>query len=236
MWTRLCLLLLVSAAPVALGGEPECNPGPDPTLPQYIVGYGSLMAEQSKRRTAPNAGTSLPVRVRGFRRGWIVRGSGTGFSTTFLGVRDDPEGEIVAVIYRLFDEAAVARTDARERSYCRQRVPPERMLMLDGSRVPDGEAWIYVNGPDRVAPPSRRFPLVQSYIDIFLGGCLELEDRFELEGFARQCVRTTHGWSRYWVNDRLYPRRPFIHQPKAGRIDRLLKNELPRLFPKIKIE
>jgi len=38
------------------------------------------------------------------------------------------------------------------------------------------------------------------------------------------------------MNDRIYPRRPFIYQPKAGRIDQLLKEHLPQYFQHIRIE
>jgi hypothetical protein len=49
-------------------------------------------------------------------------------------------------------------------------------------------------------------------------------------------VRTTDGWSKHWVNDRIYPRRPYIHQPNAWEIDAHLKRLLPELFGGIRIE
>jgi hypothetical protein len=39
-----------------------------------------------------------------------------------------------------------------------------------------------------------------------------------------------------WVNDRVYPRRPFVVQPKAFQIDSLLSRELPQYFSRIRIE
>jgi hypothetical protein len=38
------------------------------------------------------------------------------------------------------------------------------------------------------------------------------------------------------VNDRLLPRRPYIHQPRAWEIDRHLKRLLPELVGGIRIE
>jgi len=73
-------------------------------------------------------------------------------------------------------------------------------------------------------------------VDIFLGGCLELEEKFELKEFAKQCVATSHGWSKHWVNDRIYPRRPFIHEPRAWKIDNLLHDTIPEYFEAITIE
>jgi hypothetical protein len=89
--------------------------------------------------------------------------------------------------------------------------------MLDGSSVPSGQIWIYVNKPASLAPPDAEHPITQSYVDIFITGCLELQPRVSDPGLdlVEQCVRTTSGWSKHWVNDRLQPRRPYIHQPRA---------------------
>ena len=111
-----------------------------------------------------------------------------------------------------------------------------RTLEKGSFELAGGQAWIYVNGPDSIAPPSPRYPIVQSYVDIFVSGCLEQEERFALGGFARQCLATTAGWSEHWINDRLYPRRPFIHQPRAHQIDVLLSQQLPDHFARIRIE
>jgi hypothetical protein len=49
-------------------------------------------------------------------------------------------------------------------------------------------------------------------------------------------VLTTQGWSTHWVNDRIYPRRPFMYQPSAGEIDQRLNTLLPEIVDAIKIE
>lgn len=41
-----------------------CHPKIDPLLPQYIIGYGSLINEQSKMKTDPTAQESFPVLIR----------------------------------------------------------------------------------------------------------------------------------------------------------------------------
>lgn len=224
---------VVSPAP-----EPEasCHPQPDFSRDQYIVGYGSLMNEASKRRTAPNAGLGFPVRVRGFERRWIARGGDIGFSATYLGVVPKPGGRLNAAMYRVEDDAEVLATDARERGYCRRLLRRDQIEWLGPGAPPGGEIWIYEIRPERRHPPSRRWPIVQSYVDIFLSGCLDLEARYQIEGFAAECVRTTRGWSVHWVNDRIHPRRAFLYQPLAGRIDRLLYQEVPEPFSAIRIE
>ena len=231
------LWLLAAVASSAFGAGGECGPAPDPTRLQYILGYGSLMQDASRERTSPHAGPAHPVELAGFRRGWFARGASVGFSTTYLGVLPDGQGRLNAVIYRV-DAAELAATDRRERSYCRTRVPPEDVKSLErgAHSAPDGQIWIYVNRPASVARPDEKYPIVQSYVDVFLSGCLEQQERYGLTGFAEQCIATTDGWSAHWVNDRIYPRRPFVFQPRAGQIDRLLSTQLPQYFARIRIE
>jgi hypothetical protein len=67
--------------------------------------------------------------------------------------------------------------------------------------------------------------MVQSYVDICINGCLELESLYRgVKGsFTQEFIRTTTGWNANWVNDRIYPRRPFIYAPNASAIDKALK-------------
>jgi len=214
----------------------NCNALPDPTKAQYIIGYGSLMQEESRKRTTPNAGIAYPVKINGYLRGWFTKGSGVGFSTTFLGIVQSKESTLNAAIY-LIDATEITTMDKREFSYCRLAVEPENYALLKQDiQMSPGQAWIYVNKPETIATANKHYPIVQSYVDIFFSGCLELEQRFELEDFARQCLVTTSNWSTQWINDRIYPRRPFIYQPKAGQIDRLLNEHLPQYFQQIRIE
>ena len=214
-----------------------CHPAVDATKSQYTVGYGSLMEDVSRRRTAPNTGEALPVMVTGFERAFNARGGEVGFSTTFLGVTMVPDAKMVATVYRVFNASDITATDAREEMYCRVRVEPDQIRMLDGSSVQTGQYWIYVNKPEAVKPATERFPIVQSYVDIFLTGCQQLGRRaIVFEGdLMRECIVTTKGWSQHWVNDRIFPRRPFFHQPNAGAIDLMLDKNVPE-FKFIKIE
>jgi hypothetical protein len=69
--------------------------------------------------------------------------------------------------------------------------------------LPDAEAkiWIYVNKPDRIAAPTPEIPIVQSYVDLFMVGCLDLQKKVVAAGvdFPALCVTTTDGWSEHWA-------------------------------------
>lgn len=224
--------------PVSVWANQACYPDVDLDRPQFTIGYGSLMEDKSRTRTAPNTGPAVPAIVSGFKRSFNASGSSVGFSTTYLGVIDQAGAEIAAAVYQVFEPGDITATDKRESSYCRFGVSAEQIELLDGAEAPeDGQYWIYVNRPDYRAPPSERLPLVQSYIDIFLTGCQQLNQYASTFNgdFAVACINTTEGWSEHWVNDRLYPRRPFIYQPNAGSIDRLLNEHVPA-FKSIRIE
>ena len=80
-------------------------------------------------------------------------------------------------------------------------------------------------------PPSVNYPILQTYIDVCLSGCLE-----HGEEFAREFVETTFKWSPFWLNERELARRPWVHQKEYVRIDRLLAELVPRYFRHRKLE
>jgi hypothetical protein len=234
---NLVLIALLAGFGLSARAGVECNAQPDAARPQYIVGYGSLMQDDSRRRTAPQAGPAQPVEVKGYRRGWFARSQAPGLGTTFLGVLAAADGRLNAVIY-LVEPGEVLATDRRERSYCRSAALASdiRLLERQASFPRHAQAWIYVSRPETVAAPAADFPIVQSYVDLFVSGCLEQEQRFALAGFARECLTSTSDWSAHWINDRVYPRRPFVFQPKAFEIDDLLRTHLPGYFEQIRPE
>lgn len=218
----------------------NCYPPINPQQAQIIVGYGSLMNEASKKRSDPNVSDSYPVRVTGFKRGWLARSCNKiiGFSTTFLNIYPEKNSTMNAVIYKLGTAHNIYKYDARENIYCRIRIPSShiKFLVPIPKTMRHAQIWIYANKKKDANPPSKNCPIVQSYVDVFLTGCLNIQKKFNLPNFAKQCIMTTSHWSPYWVNDRIYPRRPFIYQPNAREIDKLLEKTHPKLFDAIKIE
>lgn len=215
--------------------EDACNPPGDPQLTHYIVGYGSLMETESRQRTTPETQEVYPVLVRGFERLWGVRGSAF-VPTTFLGAIANPQKSLNGITYPLKNTADLLATDQREGGYCRRQVPSDRVHFLAGNPPKKAQFWIYTLPKALVKNADANFPIVQSYVDIFIHGCLQLEQQFQLKDFAAQCITSTGNWSPYWVNDRLYPRRPFIYQPEARAIDQLLQDYVPGAFAARKIE
>lgn len=209
-----------------------------PDTPQYIFGYGSLIESQSRMRSWPPAADASPCVVKGIERGWFDRVETPGLGPTYLGAVHEDGCTCNGVIFAISKEG-LAAMDSRESGYIRLPIKQADINMLDGSDgAPEGDIWYYAS--THRLPASPEFPIVQSYVDICVNGCLEQEAAYPLAKeakFAESFLKTTTGWSAWWVNDRLYPRRPFIYVPKASTIDGLLKRVLgDELFSKIEIE
>ncbi len=214
-----------------------CYPKVNIKQEQYIIGYGSLMEKASRQRTTVKTGIAYPVLVKGYERGWFAKGGSVGFDTTYLGVVANPQSSFNAIIYQIPESTDMTSIDKREYFYCRQLVKPENFSILkNSSQNLRGQVWIYVIKPENFTIASTIYPIVQSYVDIFVSGCLEQQQFYNIPDFAKQCIKTTTNWSKYWVNDRIYPRRPFIYEPQAIQIDKLLKEQIPEFFREIKIE
>jgi gamma-glutamylcyclotransferase (GGCT)/AIG2-like uncharacterized protein YtfP len=204
----------------------------------YIFGYGSLIEQASRIRTTPLAMYVLPARARGFARGWWARTGAIGFSTTYVGVIPENSATVNGVVYAVSEEELKA-TNQREQGYTPTDITRD-VEILGGGAAPKGRVWIYVNdskkGERQKCLPSPQFPIVQSYVDICLTGCLEIEEGFPDAGnFAREFIESTQECSKYWENDRVNPRRPLIALPLASNIDALLNKHLPKLFAEIKL-
>jgi hypothetical protein len=205
---------------------------------QFIFGYGSLVESQSRSRTSPSALYAFPVNVAGIQRGWFDQVGGVSLSTTYLGAVPDPDSNCNGVIFQVSQQQLDA-FDQRETGYNRERIDQKSVTMLNGSEsAPEGDIWYYANTKKLYASPV--CPIVQSYVDICLNGCLELEATYaqaKEAKFAETFLRTCSNWSKYWVNDRIYPRRAFIYVPNASQIDGLIQKVLgEEMFSSIQIE
>lgn len=213
-------------------------PTPPPSRPQYIFGYGSLIQSESRTRTVSSAQFAAPVIARGISRGWYDQTGGPSWNPTYLGAVAEKGATTNGVIYPVSAQDMEANNQ-RETGYKPTRIDPSDITMLDGSKqAPDADIWYYANVTKKTA--SKAHPLVQSYIDICLDGCLEVEAAYPLAkeaNFAERFIRTCTDWKTPWINDRIYPWRPTIYIPRANQIDALLRKVLGnKLFARITLK
>ena len=178
----------------------------------YLVfGFGSLINSRSRARTLGEC-PAWPVRVAGLRRGWYAPSSR--IRHTALGVLHDANAACNGVLAPLPAERLPAR-DAREAQYRRVEVKRDRVQALAGT-LPSGRVVTYL--PIDPRPPDAEHPIIRSYVDVTLSGCLE-----HGEAFAQEMLRTTDAWNEHLEDERHAPRYPLheAHAPKSV-LDRLL--------------
>lgn len=163
----------------------------------YIFGYGSLINSESRKLTG-QTGDAYPAIVCGFNRHWSkVDGS---YQISPLVVTSG-KGSVNGVLIEI-DDQELLEFDKREAGYHRIKVA---VSQIESDTVIDtsAEVWMYVK--DEVAPPCTNAPIMQSYVDTVLAGCLSISTQF-----AEHFMQSTLGWHHPLENDR--------HQPKYRRI------------------
>ena len=206
--------------------------------PQYIFGYGSLVQRESRMGTWASAEFASPVIVKGVARGWFDQTGGVSWNPTYLGGVLDKNAICNGVIFPVTSEE-FATYNGREVGYQSTKIDPSQITMLDGSHTaPEADIWSYGNTEKKL--PSSEHPIVQSYVDVCLDGCLEIEAMYPLArqgNFAEQFIKTTSNWQPPWINDRIYPWRPFVYVPRASQIDALIQKVLGKdMFAKITLK
>ncbi|CAH1562717.1 GGACT domain-containing protein [Vibrio rotiferianus] len=166
-------------------------------IEMYIFGYGSLINSASRKLTG-QTGEAIPVVAHGLVRYWGKVDDSYILSPLVV---NEGEGQVNGVLLEV-DDQALAEFDRRERGYHRIQIRPEQ-IEAEVSFNREYSIWVYVkNDP---LPPCSLSPIMQSYVDTVLAGCLEVS-----HAFAEHFVHHTIGWQHAKENDR--------HQPKYGNL------------------
>lgn len=177
----------------------------------------------------------IPADIKGYRRGWFARGSlpqsdlpqnDLFIRPTYLGILKDARYNTTGLLYPVTKED-LEYNDEREREagYLYETVTINDItLYSDVDIPPNAKIRVYVSTPDMFLSPTKRFPIVQSYVDVFLGGAIEIEENNpEIQHFSLNTCKQTYGWTGGWVNDRPYPKhRAAFSSMRAKKIDDLL--------------
>lgn len=154
----------------------------------YIFGYGSLISQESREKTGITGKSFLAI-LRGFKRIWGFRYEPG--RETALGVIREKGSSCNGVIFEAED---LPEFDRREEGYSRIKLNLDEVELQEEL---DGNLWIYV--VEKRESPNEEYPILQSYLDVVLEGCLDIG-----ENFARDFIKTTDGWN-FIKNDRDKP-------------------------------
>ena len=181
----------------------------------YIFGYGSLINSASRQLTG-KTGPAHPAVIHGFKRIWGKLD--TSYTLSPLVVQKG-QGLVNGVLIEI-EQSELQEFDTRERSYTRIQV----LLSQVDSTLPlmaNDSVWLYIN--DGAKPPCEQVPIMQSYVDTVLAGCLDIS-----ESFAKQFIEHTLGWHCPRQNDRHAPQ--YTHLAAVQKhhyylIDKLVKGD-----------
>ena len=142
---------------------------------------------------------------------------------------------INGVLYPVCPDQLIA-FDAREIGYYRALVPLDmiRVSVQHGSVTARQRAerlrncletndiditiWVYVPCPSHYALPDEDFPILQTYVDVCIRGCLQWGG----QPLADHFVLSTHSWSDCFLNDAPLSRRPWLHRLDYAAVDSCL--------------
>ena len=185
----------------------------------FIFGYGSLISRESREKTG-NTGRAIPVKIKGLKRFWglVVPEA----KLTALGVIPDKKSQCNGAIFSV-SENDLFKFDKREIGYNRIKIKQEDIIFSNNEKI-EGIVWVYVMKEEGV--PNKQNPIVQSYVDVIIDGCIE----YDLS-FVKEFIITTHGWDSNWIDDRISPR--YVRAKKdvdVQKIDNILREVIPEEF------
>lgn len=159
----------------------------------YIFGYGSLINPASRALTG-QTGQAIPAIARGLVRYWGKVDDSYHHSPLVVA---QGEGNINGVLLAI-DERTLMEFDRREQGYQRIALPSDQICAQSGFDR-NQPIWVYIK--ERHEPPCSKIPVMQTYVDTVLAGCLEIS-----ESFAKRFVESTLGWHFPRENDRAFPK------------------------------
>lgn len=213
----------------------------------YVFGYGSIINNVSRKSTLQSISPNLTASDAdvdhaviatlspefGYKRCWCFRSS-TGFTALGLKYCDGGSKErqcllgVTGVLFPVPSSAALDAFDLRESGYRRICIPRDMITVSLSSKheiectkqpLSTARIWVYIPEPNRLSEPDESFPLLQTYIDTCLRGCLDWGGTTLVSSF----LKSTFGWSEFYLNDAPMSRRPWLHRPEYSVIDKCLE-------------
>ncbi|MBW3694278.1 gamma-glutamylcyclotransferase [Vibrio sp. T187] len=163
----------------------------------YIFGYGSLINAASRKLTG-QTGQAIPAIAHGLVRHWGKIDDSYVLSPLVV---NEGDGQVNGVLLEI-DDLALAEFDRREKGYHRIQIDAQQ-VETEQEFNHEHEIWVYVK--DQPDVPCINSPIMQTYVDTVLAGCLDVS-----ESFAQHFVHHTQGWHHPLEDDR--------HQPKYGNL------------------
>ncbi|MEH6444445.1 MAG: gamma-glutamylcyclotransferase family protein [Oceanospirillaceae bacterium] len=173
----------------------------------YIFGYGSLINSISRTVTG-ETGVAVAVKISGFVRYWSRISEDFGMSSVVV---VPEQGQACNGVLVEVPESELPSFDLRERGYQRVLVDAYQVefysqaMDLKSQANTQVKVWLYQS--QEVVSPCENHPVVFSYLDVIIAGCLEYSPQF-----CDDFMQLTQGWKHAMLNDRHNPRYPRVQK------------------------
>ncbi|MBD3280673.1 hypothetical protein GF389_04070 [Candidatus Dojkabacteria bacterium] len=194
----------------------------------YNFGYATLINKESLLKTT-SISDYIPIKIEGIETDWNI--SSDKFMITGIGLSVNDKARALGVLIELTEDNFI-NLDERELQHGHERVELSyhSIVKYEGQSLDLTNSKIYTYKPRYPKRPNVDHPIVQSYLDTVLDGCLSISDNF-----AKEYLEKTIGWNDQWINDRAKPMYPsYISPINPNKIDSILSSVLPEYFSKRK--
>jgi hypothetical protein len=150
---------------------------------QFIIGYGSLLNESSKKKTSLDVGPNRPIFLKNHQRVWNIHIH----NKTYLGIKANQSHQLSAVFFPLpFHQ--VHRFDQREKFYCRISIATKDISPISNNKLlPKGQFWVYVPKiPSKSDINLNHIPAY--YLKLYLEGCKKIAQDHRRPKYYQSCV------------------------------------------------
>ena len=178
----------------------------------------------------------IPCRVKGIKREWnfVNRNSSLNpisKSPLYLGADFNDDSYTCNGVLIPISGSQLDLLDQRESGYTKKEIEINRIFIIgtDSGKtlLPNKKVYFYANQTGN-KPLNNENPIVQSYVDTVLNGFISIDNKLKNNDFefSKEFISSTYGWDNRWINDRIYPYRPFIFVSNATVINKILKDVL----------
>lgn len=144
--------------------------------------------------------------------------------------------DVVGVLFPVPSHQDLTAFDVREVGYTRIAIPLHKIRMLPDfgcvaaqkralslqsglAKARNDESnlriWMYVPDPSHTSSPTVEYPILQTYVDVCIEGCLLWGGKV----FAMRFLEGTSNWSEFFLNDTPMSRRPWLHRKEYKKVD-----------------
>lgn len=169
------------------------------------------------------------VNIKNLTRGFFINIKHNNIitkSSSSLAVYKKNNSSINCILFPIPTEKLIL-FDNRELYYERVEIELNNITLIHGRKIKKNiKIYCYLIKKKYISSPSLDYPILQSYLDLCLNGTLYIDKLLNNKNYelSIQFLKNLKNSKKlkYYINDRIYPYRPYIYQQNFQLIDNLI--------------